>query len=326
MTIASDDPRVAAAAAPPPAPPPGPPVRRRRRLTRNRWGYAYVAPFFVLFACFSLYPFLYTAWISLHEVRLSDIDGAEFVGLGNYTALLQNEFFWNAARNTLTIGVLSTVPQLAMALGLAHLLNYKLRGRTFYRVAMLMPYATSIAAATLVFAQLFGHDYGLINTLLEAVGFDRVDWESGTWTSQFAISVIVTWRWTGYNALIYLAAMQAIPGDLYEAATLDGASRWQQFLHVTIPALKPTILFTIVVSTIGAVQLFGEPLLFSGNGMTSGGVSNQYQTLGLLMYDQGWTNFHLGQAAATAWAMFLIILVVVGGYALLARRRARAER
>jgi cellobiose transport system permease protein len=259
-------------------------------------------------------------------VRLSDIDGAVFVGFGNYTELLQNEFFWNAARNTLTIGILSTVPQLAIALGLAHLLNYRLRGRTFFRVAMLMPYATSIAAATLVFAQLFGHDYGLINTLLEAVGFDRIDWESGTWTSQIAISVIVTWRWTGYNALIYLAAMQAIPNDLYEAATLDGASRWQQFLHVTVPALKPTILFTIVVSTIGAVQLFGEPLLFSGNGMTSGGVSNQYQTLGLLMYDQGWTNFRLGQAAATAWTMFLIILVVVGIYGLIARRRARAER
>ncbi|MGX5655733.1 carbohydrate ABC transporter permease [Geodermatophilus nigrescens] len=329
MTIASDDPRVAAAAAPPPSAPPAPATaarRRRSRLTRNRWGYAYVAPFFLLFAAFSLYPFLYTAYISLHDVRLSDLDGAVFVGFGNYTELLQDEFFWNAARNTLTIGILSTVPQLAIALGLAHLLNYRLRGRTFFRIAMLMPYATSIAAATLVFAQLFGHDYGLINTLLEAVGFDRIDWESGSWTSQIAISVIVTWRWTGYNALIYLAAMQAIPNDLYEAATLDGASRWKQFVHVTVPALKPTILFTIVVSTIGAVQLFGEPLLFSGNGMTNGGVSNQYQTLGLLMYDQGWTNFRLGQAAATAWTMFLIILVVVGVYGLIARRRARAER
>ena len=325
MTIASDEPRVASIAAPT-VTPSRDRRRRRSRLTRNRWGYAYVAPFFLLFACFSLYPFLYTAWISLHDVDLGDVDGAEWVGWGNYEALLSNEFFWNAARNTLVIGILSTVPQLAMALGLAHLLNYKLRGRTFFRVAMLMPYATSIAAATLVFGQLFGRDYGLINAGLEAVGLDRIDWEGGTWSSQIAISVIVIWRWTGYNALIYLAAMQAIPHDLYEAATLDGASRWKQFLHVTIPGLRPTILFTIVVSTIGAVQLFGEPLLFSGNGTTNGGSSNQYQTLGLLMYDQGWTNFHLGQAAATAWAMFLIIAVVVGAYALLARRRARAER
>jgi len=329
MTIASDNPRVAALAAPLSGQDPdsrAAPRRRRSRLTRNLWGYAYVAPFFVLFACFSLYPFVYTAWVSLHDTSLSNIDAAQSVGLSNYQKLLHSDFFWNAARNTLTIGIISTVPQLCMALGLAHLLNYVLRGRTFLRVAMLMPYATSIAAATLVFAQLFGRDYGLINTGLEAIGFDPVNWEGGRWSSQIAISVIVTWRWTGYNALIYLAAMQAIPNDLYEAATLDGASRWQQFLHVTIPSLRPTILFTVVVSTIGAVQLFGEPLLFAGNGTTTGGASRQYQTLGLLMYNQGWTNFHLGQAAATAWAMFLIILVLVGSYAVIGRLRARAER
>jgi cellobiose transport system permease protein len=330
MTIASDNPRVAAAVAPAPVPPaPAAAAQRRRRrsrLTRNRWGYAFVAPFFLLFACFSLYPFLYTAWVSLHDMSLSNIHGAEWVGLSNYEKLVHSKFFWNAAKNTLTIGILSTVPQLCIALGLAHLLNYQLRGRTFLRVAMLMPYATSIAAATLVFAQLFGRDYGLINAGLKAVGFHAVNWEGGHWSSQIAISMIVTWRWTGYNALIYLAGMQAIPEDLYEAATLDGASRWQQFIHVTIPGLKPTILFTVVISTIGAVQLFGEPLLFSGNGTTTGGSSRQYQTLGLLMYNQGWTNFHLGQAAATAWAMFLIILAVVGVYGIIGRRRARAER
>ena len=324
MTIASDNPRVAAVATAPT--PTGQRPRRRSRLTRNRWGYTYVAPFFVLFAAFSLYPFLYTAWVSLHDTNLSNIDGAHYVGFENYRKLLTDEFFWNAARNTLTIGIISTVPQLCMALGLAHLLNYKLRGRSFFRTAMLMPYATSIAAATLVFAQLFGRDYGLINAVLRAVGIHAVDWQNGTWSSQIAISVIVTWRWTGYNALIYLAGLQAIPTDLYEAATLDGASRWQQFRYVTIPSLRPTIVFTIVVSTIGAVQLFGEPLLFGGNGTTTGGSSHQYQTLGLLMYQQGWTNFHLGQAAATAWLMFLIILVVIGVNLLIGRMRARAER
>jgi cellobiose transport system permease protein len=328
MTITRDTPQDAAVAPVATSPRARPPLRSRRltRLTRNRWGYAYVAPFFLLFACFSLYPFLYTAWVSLHDLDLSNVDEGTWVGLDNYRDLLHNEYFWNAAKNTVTLGILSTVPQLCMALGLAHLLNYRLRGRTFLRVAILMPYATSIAAATLVFAQLFGRDYGLINALLEAVGIDRVDWEGGRWTSQIAIALIVTWRWTGYNALIYLAGMQAIPQDLYEAAELDGASRWRQFLHVTLPGLRPTILFTVVVSSIGAVQLFGEPLLFGGNGSTTGGSERQYQTLGLLMYNQGWTNFHLGQAAATAWAMFLIILVVVGINVLIARVRARADR
>jgi cellobiose transport system permease protein len=210
-----------------------------------------------------------------------------------------------------------------MALGLAHLLNYKLRGKTFFRVAMLMPYATSVAASTLIFAQLFGRDYGLINWVLQEVGLHRVDWANQHWPSQIAISLIVTWRWTGYNTLIYLAGMQAISSDLYEASLIDGASRWQQFRYVTIPGLRPTILFTIIVSTIGATQLFGEPLLFAGDGTTYGGAQHQYQTLGLLMYQQGWTNFHLGQAAATAWTMFVIIVIVVLINTALARGRRR---
>ena len=137
---------------------------------------------------------------------------------------------------------------------------------------------------------------------------------------EIAISTIVTWRWTGYNALIYLAAMQAVPKDLYEAAEVDGATRWHQFRHVTVPGIWPTIVFTIIISTIGATQLFGEPLLFGGAGGHSGGADHQYQTLGLLLYEQGWFNFQLGRAAATAWTMFLIIIVAVGINALLAAR------
>jgi cellobiose transport system permease protein len=302
---------VVAQPAPPPAPSARRPRRRRRSALGSRAAYAYIAPFFVLFAAFGLYPFIYTAWVSMHEVDLSTPNTMKWAGWSNYTKLLHNEFFWNALKNTFTIGIISTVPQLCLALGLAHLLNYRLRGKTFFRVAMLMPYATSIAASTLIFAELFGRDYGLINWVLEQVGLHRIDWTNGHWPSQLAISAIVTWRWTGYNTLIYLAGMQAIPTDLYEASVIDGASRWQQFRYVTVPGLRPTILFTIVVSTIGATQLFGEPLLFAGDGTTSGGASHQYQTLGLLMYQQGWTNFHLGQAAATAWTMFLIIVVLV---------------
>ena len=123
-----------------------------------------------------------------------------------------------------------------------------------------------------------------------------------------AVSTIVMWRWTGFNALIYLAGMQSIDNQLYEAAAMDGASRWKQFLYVTLPGLRPTILFTIVVSTIGAAQLFGEPLLYDPTGQPNGGGSNQYQTLGLLMYQQGWTNDRLGLASATAWTMFVIIM------------------
>ncbi|GAA5122722.1 sugar ABC transporter permease [Haloechinothrix salitolerans] len=294
-----------------------------RRAWRKASPYGYIAPFFTLFGAFGLFPLIYTAFVSLYRVELQNPDEMEWRGLDNYIALFGDEFFWTALRNTFTIGVLSTVPQLVMALGLAHLLNYRMRGRTFFRTVMLLPYATSVAAATLVFAQLFGHDFGLINQLLGVVGLGPVDWQTNTVASQIAVSTIVIWRWTGYNALIYLAGMQSIPHELYEAAEMDGASRWRQFFHVTLPGLQPTILFTVVVSTIGATQLFGEPLLFEGS--VSGGISHQYQTLGLYLYEQGWGFMHLGRAAAIAWVMFLLIAVLVGVNALIARRRIRKE-
>ncbi len=293
---------------------------RLYRLDVKGSPYAYIAPFFILFFAFGLFPLLYTAYVSLHNVDLGAPDQQTWVGWANYTRLLHDSFFWNALRNTFTLGVLSTVPQLLMALGLAHVLNYRLRGRTLWRVSVLMPYVTSTAAAAIVFAELFGRDYGLINWVLGAVGLHNIAWESGKWTSQIAISTIVTWRWTGYNALIYLAAMQAIPAELYAAAAVDGAGRWQLFRHITIPSLRPAIIFTVVISTIGATQLFAEPLLFGGVSGHVGGANHQYQTLGLYLYDQGWFNFHLGRAAAVAWAMFLIIVVLVAINSLLARR------
>jgi cellobiose transport system permease protein len=160
--------------------------------------------------------------------------------------------------------------------------------------------------------------------VLRSAGLDPVDWQANAWASQIGVSTIVTWRWTGYNALIYLAGMQAIPSELYESAAVDGASRRQQFRHVTVPGLRPTIVFTVVVSTIGATQLFGEPLMYEGN--SGGGISHQYQTLGLYMYEQGWTFFHLGRAAAVAWVMFLLIVVLALLNAAIAARRNRTDR
>jgi cellobiose transport system permease protein len=300
-----------------------PPIRRRRRrMPGSRLGYAFIFPFFAVFGAFAVYPWLDTAWISLHDTRLSTYNHSNWVGLANYTDLFTNPFFWHAFANTLTIGIISTVPQLCMALGIAHLLNYRVRGRTFFRIAMLMPYATSLAAATVIFLELFDKNLGLFNWGLHLVHLPQVDWQGSKWPAQVAVSSIVIWRWTGYNALIYLAGMQSIDYSLYEAAVVDGASRWQQFWNVTLPGLRPTILFTIVVSTIGAAQLFGEPLLYH-NGRADGGTQGQYQTLGLLMYQQGWVNDRLGLASATAWTMFVIIVVAVLVNVGLTRRRDR---
>ncbi|AWW41519.1 MULTISPECIES: carbohydrate ABC transporter permease [Streptomyces] len=321
-----------------PAGPARPGGGRQQTTKNNRWStvlhrldvkgapYAFIGPFFVVFAAFSLYPLIYTAWISLHRAELASMDLMEWVGFDNFIELAKDDRFWNALGNTFTIGVLSAVPQLLMALGLAHLLNYRLRGSTFFRVAALTPYATSVGAAALVFTMLFERDFGMINWMLSLIGVDNVDWEGNKWAAQFAISTIVIWRWTGYNALLYLAAMQAIPLDRYEAAAIDGASRWQQFLKVTIPGIRPTIVFTIVLSTIGSTQLFGEPLIFGQgpNGIT-GGADNQYQTLGLLLYEEGWKNYQMGRAATVAWAMFLLLILIFAVQRLLKRLAARSS-
>ncbi|MGW5972717.1 carbohydrate ABC transporter permease [Streptomyces sp. NPDC055186] len=305
-------------------------VRRRsallHRLDVKGAPFAFVAPFFVVFAAFSFYPLVYTSWISLHDVELATLDVMEWVAFDNYVELWGDSRFWNALRNTVTIGVISTVPQLLMALGLAHLLNYRMRASLFFRVASLVPYATSVAAAALVFTMIFERDFGMINWALGAVGVDPVNWEADKWPAQVAISTIVIWRWTGYNALLYLAAMQAIPADRYEAASLDGASRWKQFTHVTVPGIRSTIVFTIVLSTIGATQLFGEPLIFGQgpNGIT-GGADNQYQTLGLLLYEEGWKNYQMGRSATVAWAMFMLLVLAFVTQRLIKRLRSRTS-
>ncbi|MBJ6638817.1 MULTISPECIES: carbohydrate ABC transporter permease [unclassified Streptomyces] len=292
---------------------PGPRTWRSRlwRFDDLASPYAYIAPFFLIFGAFGLYPLLYTGWIALHRVEMTSLGQSEWVGWDNFSRILQDSEFWTAVANTFVIGVISTVPQLLVALGLAHLLNYKLRASTFWRTLILTPYATSVATAALVFALVFRADGGILNWVLHFAGIDNIDWGNGEWTSKIAISVIVIWRWTGYNALIYLAAMQAVPTDLYEAASIDGASRWQQFRKVTIPSLRPTILFTIVISTIGSMQLFGEPLLLQGGTLGSiGGSEHQYETLSIYLFNYGWKLGHLGPAAAVAWAMLVLLLLI----------------
>jgi len=308
---------------------------RRRSATRSRLRrvdttvspYLYIAPFFVLFAIFGLFPLGYTAWVSLTDRTLLNPDSS-FVGLDNYTELLHDSYFWNAIENTLGIWVLSTIPQLLLALVIAHVLNRSLRVRTFFRMGILLPQVTSLVAVALIFSQLFGYRYGLINYLLNQVGIENVNWEAGRISSWVALSTMVTWRWVGYNALLYLAAMQSIPDDLYEASAVDGARTWRQFFHITIPMLRPVIIFTVIISTIGGLQLFTEPYLFQPvKAAATGGSARQYQTVAMYLYEKafGSSQFEFGYAAAIAWCMFLLIAVISFVNYLLVRRIRSAD-
>ncbi|WP_214408524.1 carbohydrate ABC transporter permease [Sphaerisporangium fuscum] len=308
------------------------PLAKRRSLHQldiKLSPYAYVSPFFLLFVAFGLFPLVYTAWVSLHDWNLLKSDHP-FVGLGNFTKLVGDGYFWNAAFNTLSIGVLSAVPQLLFALWLAHLLNRPLRYQTLFRVTMLLPNVTSVVAVVVIFSQLFGREFGIINAVLSTFGFDRVDWQAGTASSHAALATMIMWRWTGYNALIYLAAMQAVPRELYEAATIDGASAFRQFRGITVPMIRPTIIFTVIVSTIGSMQVIAEPMLFgaqvSAGAMPTGGADRQFQTLGLFLYEKGFRSFEFGYASAAAWVMFLLVVVVVGlNYVMIRRMRGGLE-
>jgi cellobiose transport system permease protein len=295
--------------------------RLRHKLDVKGSPYLYIAPFFLVFLVFGLFPILYTGWMATTRWN-RDVPASSdiFVGLGNFTRLIHDEYFWNALRNTFAIGVLATAPQLLLALWIAHLLRRRIRVPTLFRMGVLLPNITSVAAVGLIFAQLFGRDFGLINWALSLGGIHKIDWQAGTLQSWFALAVMITWRWTGYNALIYLAALQAVPDDIYEAADLDGAGRLQQLRNITIPALRPTIIFTVIMSTIGTIQMFTEPLMFNPGLSPTGGNSRQFQTLAMYVYEQFWSHGKYAYAATVSWAMFLIIIVAVGVNYLLSRR------
>ncbi|GGN03155.1 sugar ABC transporter permease [Lentzea pudingi] len=286
----------------------------------SKWApYLYVAPFFVIFAAFGLFPLVYTAWVSLHEWDIAGQGG--FVGLDNYTTLFGDPDFWNATVNTIGMLVLATVPQLFGALVLASLLNQKLRGLTFLRMGVLLPIVTSVAAVGIVFSQIFDRDAGMANGLLGLLGVSPVDWHADKWSSWTAIATMVNWRWTGYNALIYLAAMQAVPKDLYEAATVDGASKVRQFFSITVPNIRPAILFTVIMSTIAGMQLFTEPLIFAQGGFAiSGGSLRQFQTVSMFMFEKAFRDFDYGYGSAVAWVIFLLITLLAVVNFLITRR------
>jgi len=308
-----------------PAPPRKPKLTWRQRLSLLdvKWSpYLYIAPFFVIFGVVGLFPLLYTAYLSLFDRELLDLEG-KFIGLENYTELLADSQFWHALFNTISIFVLSTGPQIVVAVGLAALLNTRLRAPTGWRVGILLPYVVSLVAVGIIFANLFGTKYGVINSLLELVGFDRIDWQANWFASHLAIATMVNWRWTGYNALIVLAAMKAIPKEIHEAALMDGASAVRRFFSVTLPLLRPTLIFVVVTSTIGGLQIFTEPKLFDAMpGSNNGGASNQFQTVTLYMYQTGFETQRLGYASAIAWALFLVIIIIAVANFLLTRRIA----
>jgi len=282
----------------------------RQRL--SRWDvksapYLYIAPFFILFAIVGMFPLLYTGWVALNKWSLITGDQG-FIGLGNFTYVLAQPRFWDSVVNTFSIFALSSVPQMFIAVAIASVLDANLRAKTFWRMGVLVPYVVAPVAVALVFGQLFADQSGVVNAFLTNLGLDPIGWHSERIWSHVAIATMVNFRWTGYNTLIFLAAMQAIPRDVIEAAIVDGANRWQTFRNVTVPLLRPTIIFVVITSTIGGLQIFDEPRMFDNFGL--GGPDREWMTVTMYLYELGWNSQRsLGRSAAVAWLLFVIIVV-----------------
>lgn len=281
----------------------------RQRL--GRWDvkaspYLYIAPFFIVFGLFGLFPIAYTAVISLMDWDTIRNSG-EFIGFSNFEFVLEDRKFWISLRNTFSIFALSTVPQLIIATFIAAMLDHHLKARTFWRMAVLLPYVVMPVAVALIFSQLFADEYGIFNSWLGIIGIEPIQWHKDPLASHWAIATMVNFRWTGYNALILLAAMQAVPRELYEASAIDGAGKLRRFFSITLPQIRPTAIFVIITSTIGGLQIFDEPRMFDTNG--TGGADQQWLTITMYMYNTGWGELNFGRASAIAWLLFLLIVV-----------------
>jgi ABC-type sugar transport system permease subunit len=268
-----------------------------------------LAPAFVLLALIVVYPIGRLIWNSFFDLRLSG-GGARFVGFENYAMALQDPDFWNAASNTLLITVITVPGALVVGLGLAMLANLPFKRRWPVRLALLLPWALPLAFVGLIFAWFFHTEFGVVNDLLRRLfGIEPTMWLLSPRLAFSAICLAIIWKTSSFMALILLAGLQMIPKSLYEAAEVDGASKWQQFWQITIPMLMPSIIVALIFRTITALQTFDIPVT-----MTHGGPGNSTQTLAMLIHATTIDYLDVGYGSTLAVLMFLISLVVTGFY------------
>ncbi|MCL3863141.1 carbohydrate ABC transporter permease [Actinotalea sp. K2] len=293
-----------------------PAAARRIGISRrtSKWDvkvspYLYISPFFLSFAVFGIFPIAFNVVVAMHSWHRR-LGQGDFVGLDNFRWVLEQPAFWTSLQNTFSIFLLSIGPQLFFALAIAAFLDQNLRTKTFWRMSVLVPFVVMPVATALIFGQIFGQ-FGLVTPVIQELGLftdvnspfyqDRV-------LSHVAIATMVNFRWTGYNALIFLAAMQAVPRELYEAATIDGGGRLRQFLSITVPNIRATMIFVVLTMTIGGLQIFDEARMYDGTG--TGGSNNQWLTTVLYLFNLGFGDWpdRLGHAAAVAWLFALVII------------------
>ena len=265
--------------------------------------WAFLSPWIVSFALFGLYPFAFSLYASLTDYSPIRA-GARFVGISNYARALADPTFWSSLATT-GIFVVGTIPfTTALALGLALAVQPAFRGRTIFRVGFFVPSVVSVVVLSLVFKGLYASG-GPINAALRALGMPGPDWLLDPHFALPAIMAMDVWSASGYYMIVFLAGLESIPRDLYEAARIDGASEWSRFAHITLPMLKPTLLFVLVVNTVRSLQIFAEVFV-----MTRGGPLHSTSTVVYYLYEQAFYRFDLGYASAIAYLLFIVTLAI----------------
>jgi multiple sugar transport system permease protein len=292
-------------------------------MSSERAGWCFVAPALLAIAIFFLLPVLGGFGLSLTDFdlyTLADWHNLRFVGLRNYARLLETPLFWRALGNTAFFVVAGVPASIATSLGTALLLHSRLtRWARLFRTAMFAPVVTTLVAVAVIWMYLLHTRYGLINYALASIGLPRIDWLGDPHWSMPAIALFALWKNFGYNMVIFLAGLQAIPADLYEAARIDGASAAQQLRFITLPALAPTLLLVSLMTVAGYFQLFAEPYV-----MTQGGPLESTTSVLYLMYQDGFQSWNLGSASAVAFVLFFLLFLITRLQVIVARRWSAA--
>jgi ABC-type sugar transport system permease subunit len=282
--------------------------RARPRVNRRSLaGFAFVLPALILLVVFALGPFLFTIWVSVHEWNmLTPISTMPSVGLDNYRYLLNDDpLFRETAGNTVYYALGNVGVSVVLALGVALILNGPVKLRPFWRAAFFMPYVTAPVAIAIVWRNMLDGNWGMINGLLDKAGLPQQPFLDSIEQAMPSMIAVAVWHGVGYYMIIFLAGLQAIPYDLYEAGKLDGAGSWRLFWTITLPLLRPTLLFVIVVNTLNALQAFDLPFV-----LTDGGPVNSTNTIVMYMYDTAFSFLRMGRATAMAVMLFAVIFVI----------------
>ena len=283
-------------------------------------GWLFAAPALTVIGLFFGLPVIAALALSLTDFdiyALADLHNLRFVGIDNYTGLLQNPLFWKTLGNTLYFVAVGVPLSVTLSLGAALLLHSKLgRLKPFFRTAFFAPVVTTVVAVAVIWRYLFHTKYGLVNWGLSSLGIDPVDWLGDPHWAMPTIILFAVWKNFGYNMIIFLAGLQSIPEDLYEAARIDGAGTWKQFRHVTLPMLGPVLLLVSILTMAGYFQLFAEPYV-----MTQGGPLESTKSVLYLMYEEGFKWWNLGNASAVAFLLFVLMVATTSGLLWFARRK-----